>query len=82
LSPPFSGCDIAAHTLVLQASTRSTAGEQPADVASDAAGKDQDRAEVRSDVVAEDSGGNQGPNHPVLDPRFSSEDGLSVSLPA
>lgn len=32
--------------------TESAAGEQPADVASDAAGKDQDRAEVRPDVVA------------------------------
>jgi hypothetical protein len=41
----------------------SAAGEQPADVASDAAGKDQDRAEVRPDVVAVDRSSNERWRH-------------------
>jgi hypothetical protein len=45
------------------ANPESAAGEQPADVASDAAGKDQDRAEVRPDVVAVDRSRNESPDH-------------------
>jgi hypothetical protein len=45
------------------ANPESAAGEQPADVASDAAGKDQDRAEVRPDVVAVDRSSNERWRH-------------------